>query len=150
MHIYLGYDHNGFALRESIIAHLKKRGLEVTDMGNQEYTPGDDYPEFAEKVAIQVQRNSDSNGILVCGSGIGICIAANKFKDIRAALVTNGNQAFYAKNDDDANVLCLAERMNTLQEILGFIDIFVKTPFEGGRHERRKEKILGFEQANFK
>lgn len=150
MHIYLGYDHNGFAIRDAILAHLKKRGHEVQDMGNQEYTPGDDYPEFAEKVALGIQHNPGSTGILICGSGIGICIAANKFKGIRAALVTNGNQAFYAKNDDDANVLCLAERMNTLQEILGFIDIYLKTSFEGGRHERRKGEVLKFEQANFK
>ncbi len=150
MQLFLGYDHNGFAIRDSIVAHLTQTGHQVTDLGKSIHDASDDYPDFAELVATQVQNNPESNGILLCGSGIGICIAANKFKGIRAALAVTTEQAISAKKDDDANILCLGANVNSLEEILTLIDTYLSTKFEGGRHERRKQKVLAFEEANFK
>lgn len=150
MHIYLGYDHNGFEVRNQLIAHIEKLGHTVTDLGNKEHSPADDYPDFAELVAKEMLTHPSSKGILLCGSGIGICIAANKFKGIRAALAVTKDQAISARNDDDANILCLGAKINTLPEMLELVDIFLSTTFAGGRHERRKNKVLAFEEANFK
>lgn len=150
MQLYLGYDHNGFSIRDSIVRHLVNKGHTVTDLGKNIHDTGDDYPDFAELVARSIQKHPESQGVLLCGSGIGICIAANKFKGIRAALAVTKEQAVSAKRDDDANILCLGANVNTLEEILTLIDIYLRTDFEGGRHERRKQKVLAFEEANFK
>src|SRR5688572_27603179 len=109
MKIFIGSDHNGFHMREALVEHLRKSGYEVEDEGDKKLDPEDDYPLFAAKVVVHVLTSSDQEprGILICGSGQGMCMAANRYKGIRAALGYDLESVRSARNDDDANVLCL-------------------------------------------
>ncbi len=144
MKIYLGADHNGFEYKNQLAKALQQAGHQVVDEGDEALSPNDDYPEFAGKVANALLADSDpeARGILVCGSGQGMCIAANRFKGIRAALCWNPAEARAARNDDDCNILCLSSRYTSLDEAGSIMAAFLSTPFAGApRFKRRIQKL---------
>lgn len=140
MQIFLGADHGGFELKDRIAAHLKLNGHTIIDLGTNS-ADSVDYPEFGHLVGNSVIAHSDSIGIVVCGSGIGISIAANKVKGIRAALCHNIEYAKLAKQHNNANVLALGGRFVTEELAMQIVDTFIATDFEGGRHQQRIDKI---------
>lgn len=138
--VVIGSDHGGFHYKESIIDYLKARNIEFFDVGT--YTREScDYPEIAQKVAKKVATGEFSRGILVCGTGIGMSIVANKVKGIRAALCGDTYSARVSRAHNNANVLCLGERVIGEHLALDIVDIWLKTGFEGGRHKRRVDMI---------
>ncbi len=147
MKIYLGADHNGFEYKIQIAQYLKKLGHEVIDDGDNELNPDDDFPQFASKVVSNVLVNSGNNsdevrGILICGSGQGMCMAANRYKGIRASMVSSPAEAQSARNDDDSNVLCLAARFTDLKQAELIINVWLLTPFSGAPRFIRRLKQL--------
>ena len=145
MRIAIGSDHRGFALKEGLKELLGELGHEWVDFGCQSEEPVD-YPDVAQPLAEAVARGEFDGGILICGSGIGMSIAANKVKGVRAALCCKACSAELTRRHNDANILCLAA-MNDLNENLSCVDVFLKTNFECGRHLRRVEKITAMEKA---
>lgn len=143
--IALGSDHGGFMLKESIKAYLNKEKIPFKDFGtfSEESV---DYPLFAEKVAKSIQSGESTMGILCCGTGIGISIAANKFRGIRAALCTNEFCAEMSRRHNNANILCLGGRVISEDTSKKLVKIFLETPFDGGRHEKRINQIKKFEE----
>ncbi len=137
--IAIGSDHAGFRMKQEIINYLKRKNIEVVDTGTYS-EKSVDYPDIAQKV---VKKVLDLNclGILICGTGIGMSITANKFKGIRCALCYDEYVAEYARRHNDANVIAFGGRTMDIIEVKKMLDIFIKTPFEGGRHERRVRKI---------
>lgn len=145
MRIALGADHAGRAGKDLLAAHLRKKGHQVVDLG----TTSDesvDYPDFARAVAEKVAKGACRRGILVCGTGIGMCIAANKVKGIRAAEAWNPAVARLAAEHNDANVLCLSGRFVDARTRRAIVDAWLGTPFAGGRHRRRIDKISALER----
>ena len=140
MKLAIGSDHAGFDWKEKVKAILLEMGHEVTDFGTDSLDSVD-YPDFAHTVSTKVMEDPASQGILICGTGIGMSMAANRHKEIRAALVTSEFMAGMAKSHNNANVLVLGARVSTVEECRKFVDLWLKTKFEGGRHERRVEKI---------
>jgi len=140
MKIFVGADHNGFEMRRGIIDALTRSGHEVIDEGDQKLDPEDDFPQFAGRVAQSIVTSGDSQakGILICGSGQGMCMAANRFKGIRASLVWNTHEAHAARNDDDSNVLCLPARSLTLDEAVAIAEAWLATPFAGAARFKRR------------
>lgn len=145
MKIAIGSDHAGFDLKELIKQHLSEKGFEVLDLGTHT-KESVDYPVFGEKVAETVQKKEADFGIVICGTGIGISISANKVKGIRAALCTNEYMARMARKHNDANVLALGARVLGTDLALSIVDTFLSTEFEGGRHERRVHLIEKIEE----
>lgn len=142
MKIFLGADHNGFELKEALEKYLKEQGHEVVDKGDSNLNPDDDFPMYAAKVASEVLANEDSRGILLCGSGQGVCMAANRFKGIRASLVWDQDEAQSSRNDDDANILCLPARKVDLDQAKQLVETWLNTPFAGAaRFERRIKQL---------
>lgn len=143
MKIFIGADHNGFEYKSQLIKALQLAGHEISDEGDQALDADDDYPQFAAKVVTALLANGDdARGILICGSGQGMCIAANRFKGIRAALCWNQNEARAARNDDDANILCLSSRYTSLDEAGSIVATFLSTPFAGAaRFSRRIQQL---------
>jgi ribose 5-phosphate isomerase B len=142
--IYIGADHRGFALKSKLTDYLKKDGYSVEDIGDDHLDPDDDYPEFAGRCASSVLGSEDPNarGILICGSGQGMCIAANRFKGIRAALGHSAEATRAARNDDDANVLCLPADEVEHGDWQTIADAFVKTTFAAApRFVRRNREM---------
>lgn len=152
MIMYLGADHQGFRLKEAVKAFLKDRGYQVEDVGNARYDENDDYPDFAAEVAERVGGDyENSRGILLCGSGVGMSIVANKFRHIRAALVTTPDQAFDSRNDDDANVLVIAANYVTSDTARKILVTWLETPFSREeRHRRRLAEIDRIEEKILK
>lgn len=144
MKIYIGGDHNGFALKNHLLAYLKRNGYEVSDEGDITLDPVDDYPQFAARVVSAMRASDDiePRGILVCGSGQGICIAANRFKGIRASVCNEVEEVRAGRNDDDTNVLCLPARMVTVAEAERLVDIWLTTAFAGAARFKRRIKEL--------
>jgi RpiB/LacA/LacB family sugar-phosphate isomerase len=141
--IALGADHRGVALKRRVLDHLKARGLPAEDLGTMS-TESCDYPEIAHDVASRVDDGSVDRGILICGSGIGMAMAANKHAGVRAALCNDLEAAEMSRRHNDANVLCLAaDRLDGWpdEKVGQLLDVWLDTPFEGGRHQRRVEKI---------
>jgi len=138
--IALGADHAGFPLKEKVREYLEDRGLEVEDHGPQS-TERVDYPDSAEKVATRVAAKQADYGVLVCGTGLGMAMAANKIPGIRAATCNDTLSAFFARSHNDANVLALGGRLVDAATAQKIVDTWLSTPFEGGRHARRVEKI---------
>ncbi len=134
--VYIGSDHAGLNLRGIIIQHLRDKGHEVRDLG-PESPESCDYPVYAGKVCRQVLAAPDSFGILICGTGVGMSMAANRFPGIRAALCSCEFQARATRQHNNANVLCLGERVTGPAVALEMVDLFLNTAFEGGRHEHR-------------
>ncbi|MEK7212288.1 MAG: RpiB/LacA/LacB family sugar-phosphate isomerase [Patescibacteria group bacterium] len=147
MVIYFGADHRGFNLKQGLIAFLGNQGYELADLGNTVLDEGDDYPDFAAAVAKKVSLNSEqSRGVLICGSGVGMDIAANKFRHIRAALGFSADQVFDARHDDDVNILCLPADFISDQDAQKMLKVFLETPFaDDARFRRRLEKISQIE-----
>jgi ribose 5-phosphate isomerase B len=146
MKIALGSDHRGDAAAAAIVPHLKSAGHEVQVHGECHGEPCD-YPDNAWLVARAVASGQADRGILLCGSGIGVSIAANKVRGVRAALVFDDLAATMSRSHNDANVLCLSADTTPLKELRSIIDVWLKTPFEGGRHERRVRKIEAIERG---
>ncbi len=143
MKVFVGADHNGFRLKEHIEHYLRSLGHEVKDVSGNKLDPHDDFPVHAAKVATSVLSEQDSVGILLCGSGQGVCMAANRYKGIRASLIWNEEEARSSRNDDDANILCLpAREFQTLDEVKSMIDIWFKTPFDGAARFVRRIKQM--------
>ncbi|HUF47902.1 MAG TPA: ribose 5-phosphate isomerase B [Vicinamibacterales bacterium] len=140
MRVALGADHAGLALKDAIRRQLDLRGLEYTDFGTGS-TESVDYPDFAAQVASQVAAGRFDRGILVCGSGIGMAIAANRFAGVRAAPVADVATARLSREHNDVNVLALGERLIAPDVAHQIVDAFLDTPFAGGRHERRVRKL---------
>lgn len=140
MRISIGSDHAGYELKESVKSHLKEKGYEVDDVGTSS-ADSIDYPDYAKKVASSVEDGTSEKGVLVCGSGIGMCMSANRFRGVRAAVLRNDDDATLSRQHNDANVACLGARMTSKDDALHLIDLFFTTSFEGGRHERRVCKI---------
>lgn len=140
MKIAIGADHAGFETKEKLKAHLAKAGHEVLDLGTTSLESCD-YPDPAAKVATLVAKGEAEKGVLVCGSGIGMSIAANKVAGARAALATDEFHAAMARRHNDANVICVGSRVHAPEALARFVDRFLATPFEGGRHKDRVEKI---------
>lgn len=138
--IVIGSDHGGFRYKESIIDYLKARNIEFFDVGT--YTlESCDYPEIAKKTAKKVASGEFNRGILICGTGIGMSIAANKVGGIRAALCSDTYSARVSRAHNNANILCLGERVIGEHLALDIVDIWLKTGFEGGRHKRRVDML---------
>ena len=145
MIIALGSDHAGLNLKNEILAHLKEKEVEFKDFGT--YTmESSDYPDFAEKVAEEVAKGNYNLGILVCGTGIGISIAANKVAGIRAANCSDTFSAHACREHNDANILALGQRVVGVGVALDIVDTFLKATFEGGRHSTRINKISDIEK----
>lgn len=149
MRIAVGSDHAGFTFKEVVKEYLKRSGYKVTDFGT--FSPDScDYPDFALQVAEAVCGGTFNRGILVCNSGIGMAIAANKVPRIRAALCWNEETAKAAIKHNKVNVLCLSQKMTDLGEVKRMIKVWLSTPFGGGRHLRRINKIKKIEQKYIK
>lgn len=138
--VAIGADHAGFELKEAIVEYLKANKIEYKDFGT--YSKDScDYPKIGREVATEVANKNFNRGILVCGSGIGMSIVANKVKGIRAALCWNTSTAKSSRTHNDSNILCLAERQVESPLILEMVDLWLKTDFEGGRHQTRVDMI---------
>ena len=147
--IALGCDHGGLNIKNAVIKYLEDKGIEYKDFGcfTEESV---DYPEYAFKVAKSVTSGESELGILCCGTGIGISMAANKVKGIRAAVVSNEFCAEMTRRHNNANILCMGGRVITEEEAIKYTDIFINTPFEGDRHNRRIDMITAIENGTYK
>lgn len=140
----IGCDHGGYALKCEVIKHLTERGIEFKDFGCGGETV--DYPDIAEKVCAAISDGKAERGILICGTGIGMSMAANKVKGIRAALCGDCFSARFTRLHNDANVLCMGARVIGTGLAMQIVDEFLDTGFEGGRHIARVEKIMKLEE----
>ena len=140
MKIYIGADHNGFDMKQSLLEELTRAGYHVVDEGNTTENPDDDFPQFAAKVVGAIKASDDTQplGILICGSGQGMCMAANRFKGIRASLIWSAEEAHAARNDDDSNVLCLPARYLDITQAVDLAETWLSTPFAGASRYRRR------------
>jgi ribose 5-phosphate isomerase B len=145
MKIALGADHAGYELKDQIKLHLEHQGVEVRDEGTSS-PESVDYPDYARSVAHDVSQQRADLGILVCGSGIGMAMAANKVDGIRAANVSSDYEARMSREHNNANVLALGARILKPEDALRIVDAWLATQFAGGRHERRVEKIAAMEK----
>ena len=143
MRISIGCDHGGYNLKEQVVKYLEsKQNIEVVDYGCYNLDSCD-YPVFAQKVANDVSNGESTFGILICTTGIGMSITANKFKNVRAALVTNIESAHLTRMHNNSNVICLGAKFTPYEEAVKYIDAFITEQFEGGRHQRRVDQIEG-------
>lgn len=147
MKIAIGCDHGGLDHKNAIAEFLKEKGFEVLDHGIYEQK-AIDYPIIAQKVALSVKNNEADLGILVCGTGIGMSLAANKIKGIRAAVCSEHFSAKYTRLHNNSNILCLGGRVIGVGTALELVDLFVNTEFEGGRHQNRINLINEIENNN--
>jgi ribose 5-phosphate isomerase B len=143
--ITIGSDHAGYELKLKVIEHLKERGIEAIDVGTYS-TDSCDYPDFAHAVCKNVQDGVTELGILVCGTGIGMSMAANKHKGIRAAACSDTFSARLTRMHNDANVLCFGERVVGMGLACDLVDNFIDAEFEGGKHARRVDMITAIEK----
>jgi len=146
MRIAVGSDHAGYALKTEVLAHLAAAGHEVDDLGTESAEVSVDYPLFGRSVGEAVADGRAERGVCVCGSGIGIGIAANKVPGVRAAVVHDVTSARLARGHNDANVVCLGQRLTGQAAALDAVDAFFSTEFEGGRHQRRIDQITDQER----
>lgn len=148
MRLAVGTDHGGFPLKSPIVDELRRLGHEIVDCGAYSYEPGDDYPDFASAVAQAVQRGDADRGVLICGSGVGASVAANKFAGVRAAVCHDTYSAHQGVEHDNMNVLCLGARIVGSELALELVRAFAGATFSNeDRHRRRLAKVLGFEQS---
>lgn len=145
MRIAVGADHRGFLLREKVLELLRQWGHEVVDVGTFSPEPTD-YPDVAAAVCEKIVRGEAERGILVCGTGLGMCIAANKFRGVRAAPCHDDLTAEMSRRHNDANVLCLSADLLGEKLVQRMVGLWLTTPFEGGRHARRVAKIAEIEE----
>lgn len=145
MKVIIGSDHAGFAAKEEVKSFLSSQGHEVLDAGPSSEERCD-YPDYASIVAQAVSRGECPRGVLICGTGIGMSIAANKFKGVRAALCHSPDTAKMSRAHNDANILCLGARVLDMDGLLEILRAWLTTPFDGGRHAARLEKIGNLEK----
>ncbi|RMG61422.1 MAG: ribose 5-phosphate isomerase B [Deltaproteobacteria bacterium] len=145
--VIVGSDHAGYDLKENLKEYLVSKGFRVEDVG-PDTKDSVDYPDYAEAVASRVAGGQGDLGVLVCGTGIGMCITANKVPGIRAAILYSEFAARYARMHNDANVVIFGGRTMTPEEARKYLDVFLQEEFEGGRHRRRLEKIKRLEERN--
>jgi len=149
MKIFIGADHRGFELKEFIKEKLKENNYNFEDLGNFIYDPEDDYVDFAFRVGEKVRENSESLGILICGSGAGVCFAVNKLKKIRGAIALSPEMAKIIKEDDDINVLCLASDFIEKNLAWEIVKVFLMTKFKNEeKYLRRIKKVEDYENKN--
>jgi len=141
--IAAGADHAGFAVKRAVVRHLRAQGHEVVDVGTSDGETSVDYPDYAHAVAKAVASGEAERGVLVCGTGIGMCMAANRHQGIRAADCTTPHMAEMSRRHNDANVLCLGGRLLSEDEAWAIAEVWMATPFDGGRHVRRVDGIDG-------
>jgi ribose 5-phosphate isomerase B len=147
MRIAVGADHGGFPLNERVIEELRNAGHEVLDFGTHDGSVPDDYPDYAKQVGEAVQSGAAEIGILICGSGVGAAVAANKMRGIRAALCGDTYSGHQSREHDDCNVLCLGARVTGLELALEILRSFVSAKFTGEeRHRRRLAKVAAMER----
>lgn len=147
MQIYVGADHRGFELKNALREWLKETGYTVTDVGATEYTPHDDYPDYAFKVGEAVAKNPAARGIVVCGSGTGADVAVNKVRGVRAALIHDPAIAKFAQEHDDLNVLALGSNFISEEKAREVVETWLSATYTGEeRHTRRIRKIEAYEQ----
>jgi len=144
MKIAIGSDHRGYHLKEKLTNILRTKGHEVSDEGTL-VTEAVDYPDFAAIVGKKVSEGSVDRGVLICGTGIGMAITANKFPGVRAAACTDEITAEISRRHNNLNVLCLSADMLSPRNVERMVEIWINTEFEGGRHQRRVDKILDIE-----
>jgi ribose 5-phosphate isomerase B len=144
MNIAIGADHAGFVLKQEIAETLRAAGHAVTDKGTDS-TASTDYPDYAEAVARDVASGAAERGILVCSTGVGMVMAANKVPGVRAALAVNPEEVQLTRQHNDANVLALGAKYTGAADANQFVKLFLETAFEGGRHQRRVDKISQLE-----
>ena len=144
--IAIACDHAALGLKAEIMKHFSEKGVEYVDYGTYE-NKSCNYPDYAEKVCDAINEGKSDIGILVCGTGIGMSMAANKCKGIRAACCTDTFSARFTRLHNDANVLCMGERVIGAGLACDIADIFINTPFEGGRHQNRLDKIAALENS---
>lgn len=146
MSIYIGADHQGYYLKEKIFAYLAKRGHNAIDVSGKELDPDDDFPEFAQMAATKVIGDSskDPRAILICGGGQGMCMAANRFRGIRASVIWDSYEAKMTRNDNDSNVLCLPARIldDDAELWKDIIDTWLTTPFADAPRYRRRNAMI--------
>ncbi|MGI5840908.1 MAG: RpiB/LacA/LacB family sugar-phosphate isomerase [Patescibacteria group bacterium] len=145
--VYLGADHRGFKLKEIIKDKLREWDYDVVDLGNKSYEKDDDYSDYSLAVAEKTASGRET-GVLVCGSGVGVCMAANKVKGVRAGMGLTERQVRVAREDDDINVLCLSSDFVNEEENLEMVKVFLETPFSSEeKHIRRINKIKEYESS---
>lgn len=149
MKIAVGSDHRGFEVRSKVVELLRRLGHEVEDYGCFTAEPCD-YPDIAAQVASRVSQGEVERGILICGTGLGMCIAANKFPGVRAAPCHDDFTAEMSRRHNDVNVLCLSADLLGERLIDRMVEIWLNTPFDGGRHARRIQKILEVEKEHLR
>ncbi|MCH4239813.1 MAG: ribose 5-phosphate isomerase B [Oscillospiraceae bacterium] len=142
----IGCDHGGFQLKEVIESYLDSRQIEYQDFGTDS-EESVDYPPIAAKVAHSIADGKNERGILCCGTGIGMCIAANKVKGIRAAVVSDAYSTEMARRHNNSNCLCIGGRVLNAKDALELVQIYLDTPYEGGRHQRRLDEITAIENG---
>jgi ribose 5-phosphate isomerase B len=145
MKVVLGADHNGVEFKKLLVDHLNSGGYEVADVGPSG-TDSVDYPDYAFAAAEMISNGEADRGILICGSGVGMSMAANKVRGVRAALCFTPEAAELARRHNDANVLALAGWQGEASDVLHIVDTFLTTGFDGGRHSRRVDKINEYER----
>ena len=147
MKVAIAADHGGFELKDSMVEYIKSLGNEVVDLGTNS-ADSVDYPDYAKKVCEEIQQGNSDLGILICGTGIGMSLAANKFEGIRAACVSDVYSAKMSRNHNNANVLCIGARVIGDEVAKLIIKTFLENEFEAGRHQRRVDKIMAIEKEN--
>ena len=147
MKLVIASDHAGFALKEEVRAHLAKSGHDVIDLGAYKVEPLDDYPDFAERVGLAIKQGDAPRGILICGSGVGVCVAANKIPGIRAGMCHDTYSAHQGVEHDDMNVIVLGARIIGAALAFEVVDVFIKAQFiiREERFTRRFKKVLAIE-----
>lgn len=140
MKISFASDHGGLDLKNGLIEYAKSQGIEVVDNGCYNYESCD-YPDFAKKTCLDVVEKRCDFGVLVCTTGIGMSMCANKVRGCRGSLVSNTDSAFLTRSHNDSNVLCLSQKYTPIEVAKEIFDIYISTPFSGGRHLRRVEKL---------
>ncbi|MCA9385288.1 RpiB/LacA/LacB family sugar-phosphate isomerase [Candidatus Dojkabacteria bacterium] len=148
MTIYIGADHRGYAKKYELIQFLQSQGYTVVDKGAHELDTDDDYPDFAFSVAEAVMQDNESKGIIICGSSLGVTVAANKVKGIIATNPRSVDEAIEDRKHHGSNVLTLSSDLEDLDTMKEIIQSWMKTPFDGGRHQRRIEKINAYENSH--
>jgi ribose 5-phosphate isomerase B len=143
--VLIASDHGGLELKEAVRRYLEGRGLQVGDLGTMN-NDSVDYPDFGEKVASAVSGGDAEKGILICGTGIGMSIVANKFPGVRAALISDDFTARMSKEHNNANIIVMGGRTQTAEQACRMVQIWLDTPFEGGRHQQRLDKIARIER----
>jgi ribose 5-phosphate isomerase B len=146
MRIAIASDHGGVDAKQALITFLEENGHEPLDLGTNN-TDSCDYPDYAAAVAQALQGNKADRGVLVCGTGIGMAMTANRFSDVRAAVVADTFSAAMCREHNNANVICFGARLLAIPAMERFLQVFLETDFAGGRHDRRVAKINSFDQV---